>query len=219
MFDRLDVYYDDEPRSAPLNMAVDEALLERAIRPAIRFYSWVRPALSFGYFGRFEEAATVGEARELVRRWTGGGIVLHGTDVTYSVVVPVTDHSIIPSARDFYLHIHTAIRKALSKVGFNAVLADFVRPKISEACFANPAQADVLIDGRKVAGAAQRRTKRGLLQQGSIQHAELPTSFSDKLVRELCSSAQKLNLTPDLIDYAQRLALQKYGTEAWLRRR
>ncbi len=57
VFERLDVYRDDVRVSAALNMAIDEALLETATIPAIRFYGWARPSVSFGYFGKFAEAA------------------------------------------------------------------------------------------------------------------------------------------------------------------
>jgi lipoate-protein ligase A len=217
-FDRLDVYY-DERRSAALNMAVDEALLERTTRPAIRFYGWARPALSFGYFGEFEEAAKAGEGRDLVRRWTGGGIVLHGSDLTYSIVIPVANHSFSHSPSDLYSNVHAAIRQVLFEEGINAVLAEYTSPKISEACFANPAHADVLVDGTKVAGAAQRRTRTGLLQQGSIQHPDLPHDFASRLVQKLYPNTQMLDLRPDFIEYAQGIAAQKYATEQWLRRR
>ncbi len=82
------VLHDLEPRAAALNMALDEALLQTVTQPVLRFYRWRRPALSFGYFGRFADVAAEASARELVRRWTGGGIVLHGADLTYSIILP-----------------------------------------------------------------------------------------------------------------------------------
>lgn len=85
MLDELHVYDDLDAGSAAFNMALDEALLESAAAPLLRFYRWRRPALSFGYFGRYDEAAAQSSHREIVRRWTGGGIVPHGDDLTYSV--------------------------------------------------------------------------------------------------------------------------------------
>src|SRR5262252_4406747 len=80
LFRSLDVYQDIDSRSAALNMAIDEALLEIATAPTIRFYRWNHPALSFGYFGKFDDVADQKDKREIVRRWTGGGIVFHGND-------------------------------------------------------------------------------------------------------------------------------------------
>ena len=79
MLDALHVYDDCEPRSAALNMAVDEALLAAAPAPILRFYRWRQPSLSFGYFGLYTEVASQSDEREIVRRWTGGGIVLQYT--------------------------------------------------------------------------------------------------------------------------------------------
>ena len=72
-------------------MAIDEALLEAVTIPSIRFYRWNSPALSFGYFGKFSDVAEYATERDLVRRWTGGGIVFHGDDLTYSIVIPASD--------------------------------------------------------------------------------------------------------------------------------
>jgi lipoate-protein ligase A len=83
MLGELHLYDDPEPKAAALNMAVDEALLISATAPILRFYRWRAPALSFGYFGRYAEVDNQAGGREIVRRWTGGGIVLHGDDLTY----------------------------------------------------------------------------------------------------------------------------------------
>jgi lipoate-protein ligase A len=82
IFAELEVCKDPAPRSAAINMAIDEALLETAKIPSIRFYRWNSPALSFGYFGKFADVADYAAERDLVRRWTGGGIVFHGDDLT-----------------------------------------------------------------------------------------------------------------------------------------
>lgn len=219
MFDGLDVYHDDERRSAALNMAVDEALLEVVTTATIRFYDWVRPTISFGYFGKFREAAEAGPGRDLVRRWTGGGIVLHGTDLTYSIVIPARDHYVARSPLDLYSDVHTAIRDALLRDGANAVLATVASQKISDACFANAVRSDVLIDGKKVAGAAQRRTRAGLLQQGSIQLENLRPNFPEHFVRALCPSSRSRSVDDGIVDRAHKIAEQKYAQRSWLERR
>src|SRR6184192_4575412 len=91
MFAALNVYHDAAAHSAAMNMAIDEALLEAAKVPSIRFYSWQSPALSFGYFGKFRDVVDYVSTRDLVRRWTGGGMVFHGEDLTYSIVIPAND--------------------------------------------------------------------------------------------------------------------------------
>src|SRR6266566_6465855 len=123
LFAALDIYRDDSADSAALNMAIDEALLEGATVPSIRFYRWHSPALSFGYFGRFAHVACYAGDRDLVRRWTGGGIVFHGDDLTYSIVIPVNDAAFGESSMSIYEGIHRAVCRALNGIGERAVVA------------------------------------------------------------------------------------------------
>src|SRR6476660_9366450 len=181
LFADLTIYHDESPHSAAMNTAIDEVLLETAAAPTIRFYRWRSPALSFGYFGKFSDVAICAAERDLVRRWTGGGIVFHGDDLTYSIVIPANDPVFDESSIAIYEKIHHALCQALNTIGTRAVVARSVGPgeivlskhatvsASSYNCFANPVHADVIMGGRKIAGAAQRRTRRGLLQQGSIQ--------------------------------------------------
>lgn len=210
--------HDREPHSAAMNMAIDETLLRNATQPILRFYGWRQPSLSFGYFGRFADVATEASARELVRRWTGGGIVLHGEDLTYSIILPRGRAENIPSPQSVYRMIHGAIQKTLAD-HFVVSLADKADAKISDDCFANAVTADVLAEGRKIAGAAQRRTRAGLLHQGSIQYEKLPAAFPSAFAAALCADFSTMTLAPDFIRQAQTLAGQKYETREWLRRR
>ena len=219
MLDELQVYDDPEPGSAAFNMAVDEALLESAATPLLRFYRWRRPSLSFGYFGHYDEVAAQSSHREIVRRWTGGGIVPHGDDLTYSVIITATNPFFAHSSLEVYAKLHESIRLALKANGIEASLAGSAAPKISEACFANAVRADVLRDGRKIAGAAHRRTRAGLLHQGSIQCRDLPSRFRDDLARILCDRFERRTLSPELRARASTIAAAKYCTTEWLKRR
>lgn len=219
MFDQLEVYQDTEPRAAAMNMAVDEALLESASSPALRFYGWQRPALSIGYFGSFAEVSSQFAGRDIVRRWTGGGVVSHGEDLTYSAVIP-KDHPLFAlSSSEIYTQLHNAIRQVLAANGVDATLATSVAPKVSDECFANAVRADVLSQGRKIAGAAHRRSRAGLLHQGSIQFPGLPDTFMDDFAVALCDRFERTNPSRGVIDRANALAETKYGTAAWLMRR
>jgi lipoate-protein ligase A len=80
-------------------------------------------------------------------------------------------------------------------------------------------RADVLIDGRKIAGAAQRRTRRGLLQQGSIQGIDLQTDLAQRFARELSTGRSERKVDEKILNRARELAEQKYGSESWLRKR
>src|SRR5436190_21667093 len=149
LFERLLVHDDGGGESAALNMAIDEALLQHATLPTLRFYGWQRPALSFGYFGKFADIAVELERRDVVRRWTGGGIVPHGDDLTYSLITPAVDPASSLGPTAIYTAVHGTIREALREEGAEAELAARASPKISNACFANPVRHDVMLAGRK----------------------------------------------------------------------
>ena len=246
IFGALEVYHDAAARSAAMNMAIDEALLELANIPSIRFYRWHSPALSFGYFGRFTDVCDYAAQRDLVRRWTGGGIVLHGDDLTYSIIVPRNDPVFAGSSMSIYENVHRALCEALSVIAKHAdllaVAAVCDRRTIQDRsvhsweitgreinatitdrryndCFANPVRADVLVDGRKVAGAAQRRTRAGLLHQGSIQQVDLVEDFARHFAKELSENCSEKRIDNELSDRAKEIAEKKYATQAWLRRR
>ena len=219
MLDELHVYDDLEPKSAALNMAVDEALLERAVAPILRFYRWRRPSISFGYFGRYAEVANPSTHREVVRRWTGGGIVPHGDDLTYSIIVPAQHRFFVRSSLEIYAEIHDAIRRSLQSNGVGAILANSASARVSEDCFANAVRADVMSNGRKIAGAAHRRSRAGLLHQGSIQQNNLPNRFRDDLARILCERFERKTISPEVLERAATIAAAKYGTTEWLMRR
>ena len=214
-----------------MNMAVDEALLETAMAVSIRFYRWQSPALSFGYFGRFADVAHYALQRDLVRRWTGGGIVFHGEDLTYSIIIPATEPAFGESPKSIYEKIHCALRDALTandgRVELAAMGRDAAlrRPRTAQravptnVCFANPVSADVMVNGQKVAGAAQRRTRSGLLHQGSIQHVDLGNGFAERFAKELSNNCETGDLPEAVHDRAQEIAAEKYATNAWLRKR
>jgi len=231
LFGPLQVCHDVTPQSAAINMALDEVLLEAATVPNIRFYGWRSPALSFGYFGKFSDVAIYAADRDLVRRWTGGGIVFHGDDLTYSIVIPANDPAFDESSIAIYERIHYALADALNEMGKSAVVAGGVDPggfalskraAVSASgynCFSNPVRADVMMEGSKIAGAAQRRTRRGLLQQGSIQGFVMQTGLAQKFAQALSANCSQFEINEEVLRRARELAQQKYGAESWLQRR
>ena len=233
LFGILEVYHDQRAHSAAMNMAIDEALLECFTVPVVRFYRWQSPALSFGYFGRFADVANYKGNRDLVRRWTGGGIVFHGEDLTYSLVIPTSDTAFAESSISIYEKVHRALCAALNETGQPAVVGGLLDPGRSGAtvatrtgisgagysCFVNPVRADVMIDGRKVAGAAQRRTRRGLLQQGSIQGVDIGNGLAERFAQALSVNCCERKVDEEILQLARKLAEKKYGTEGWLRKR
>ena len=218
LFEKLDVVEDRVPRDGAMNMAVDEVLLLSIQKPTLRFYGWKVPAVSFGYFGHVADAKHFAAGREIVRRWTGGGIVSHGKDLTYSLVIPASCEAFARGSRVLYESIHAALSSSLNQQGFASALTPAESQKVSEACFANPVTSDVMLGGVKIAGAAHRRTKRGLLHQGSVQ-IHLQSSFCDSFATALAKTRITVELSAIDEAAAREIAGQKYATQAWNCRR
>jgi hypothetical protein len=158
--------------AADFNMALDEALLEampRLQKPALRFYGWSEGAASFGYFQKFAEIERATLLRPLLRRPTGGGLVPHDADWTYSVAFPTNHEWYATSAIESYRRIHDWIQAAFAELQIVTELAPCCRKSTPGQCFVGYEKLDVLWHGKKIAGAAQRRNKFGLLIQGSVQ--------------------------------------------------
>lgn len=218
LFEKMTEVLDPEPHDAALNMAIDEVLLRTAGEPLLRVYRWARPAISCGYFEKFLELPRAKPGLEVVRRWTGGGVVQHGEDFTYTLVVPADHPFARLSAATAYREIHGRLALVLRSGGVETTLAAAARPRISSGCFENPAAADVLAGSRKIAGAAQRRTRWGLLHQGSIQGVAIGEEFSARLAGAFAHDVTTQTLSGSELVSAAALAATKYATDAWLRR-
>lgn len=156
-------------------MAVDEVLLETAGetgRPCLRFYTWSGPTLSLGYFQRCQERQLHpwSTACPVVRRTTGGGAIVHDQELTYSFVGPAGWPE--RDAKSLYRIVHGALLEILLAHGVNAELCEralSLTPTTEPfLCFQRRAEGDVLVDGRKICGSAQRRHEHAFLQHGSI---------------------------------------------------
>lgn len=157
---------------AAFNMALDEALLEampRLGQPVLRFYGWTARAATFGYFQPFSVIASTTGLRPLIRRPTGGGLVPHDADWTYSLTFPVGHEWYSFCAGESYRRTHAWIQAAFARLDVAAELASDSKRTAPGQCFAGHEKFDLLWRGKKIAGAAQRRTKNGLLIQGSVQ--------------------------------------------------
>jgi lipoate-protein ligase A len=154
------------------NMALDEALLDAAAalaQPVLRFYGWTEPAATFGYFQAYLQVAAWTPLRPLIRRPTGGGLVPHGNDWTYSLTFPPGHPWFQLKAARSYQQVHEWIQRAFACLGVPTQLAPARQQATPGQCFAGAECFDLLNGGVKLAGAAQRRNRRGLLIQGSIQ--------------------------------------------------
>ena len=227
-FALLRVLHDPVARTGPMNMALDEILLGSAGGTAIlRLYDWAEPTVSFGYFEKAASARRVAQERPVVRRWTGGGIVEHGDDLTYSLCVPRSCPFAALRSEESYRLVHAAVCLALSRCGVPAQAhgAAAALPAAGElnACFERPVLHDLVAAGRKVAGGAQRRHRTGLLHQGSIRPqfattaalAEWKDAMRRTLPATLGESREEGVLTSRDLALAGELAHAKYAEAAW----
>jgi lipoyl(octanoyl) transferase len=175
-----EIHYWRDPlfRPASMQMALDDALFHRSMRSgvaAMRFYHWDQAALTAGYFHRSQsEPQTPG----MVRRFTGGGLVEHGEDLTFVLTLPAGTAAARTPGADRYRWIHEALAAALAAVGFPAALEPADLPATRGPCFAHPVPWDLRDpeSGRKIGGGAQRRSRGAVIHQGSIR---LPTALRD----------------------------------------
>jgi lipoate-protein ligase A len=190
-------------------MAIDAGLMDRARETGeavLRVYGWSRPTLSFGRHesvrGTFDagllERANVGA----VRRPTGGRVLMHDHEVTYSVTAPALEHERL---QESYRGINAILVAALLRLGVSVMTAPASTPRRpgGAACFAEPAAGELVIGNRKLVGSAQLRERGALLQHGSIL-------LDDDQGRIAELAAQPL--TPALPAATLRVALRRAAT-------
>lgn len=174
----------DAPADGPTNMALDEALADEACRRGavlVRVSTWARPEVSLGAFQRFADARACAALSGLPisRRPSGGGAIVHGSDVTLAIAVP-RGHGLAASAQALYDTAHRAMVEALAGRGVPARLWSGTGPGADPPdgpllCFDRRSTGDVVVDaaapGRrdhKILGSAQRRLRGAVLQHGSL---------------------------------------------------
>jgi lipoate-protein ligase A len=172
------------PNTAAYNMALDEELLARAqsgeTTPVLRLYSWDPPAVSLGRFQKIESAVNA-EACErhgfdIVRRITGGRAVLHNRELTYSIVSRIENPLFPPHVSGAYKVIAGGLLAGLANLGIDAEMvsregrhAVLVNKNAkTPSCFSSPSWYEIVVNGKKIVGSAQRRLSRAFLQHGSV---------------------------------------------------
>ncbi|MEA2574343.1 MAG: lipoyl(octanoyl) transferase [Chloroflexia bacterium] len=179
----------------PLNMAIDEALLDSVIAggvPVVRFYTWGPATLSLGTnqaVGEIDREACAARGFGLVRRLTGGRAVLHQHELTYSVIARENDPRVSGGVVESYRKISAALVEGLQTLGASVSLAapdrallramsarrvltldeGYDAPEGSSAvCFDAASAYELTAGGKKLVGSAQARRGGALLQHGSI---------------------------------------------------
>jgi lipoyl(octanoyl) transferase len=192
------------PLSGAENMALDEALLERANASGsavLRVYTWSEPTLSFGrnqaVRGTYDPERARARGVAIVRRPTGGRSLLHHREITYSVTAPA---DLAGSFRESYARINRLLVGGLSRLG---VLVEIAAPRerslppSAAPCFERPAAGELVVDGRKLVGSAQWRDEGGMLQHGSIL-VEDDQSLISALAHDVARAPAAATLTASL---------------------
>lgn len=199
-------------------MAVDQAWLELSEDPVLRVYDWETATVTIGYA---QNLAKIGEALPgwpVIRRWTGGGVVLHENDETYSVIVPASHGWAETRPLDSYQTIHAALAEGLDAVGMSGCRLAGPEDLIENPfCFVAPALHDVVRGKVKIAGAGQRRGKVGLLHQGSVQQVVVPPDFWSGWASVLADVVTTVNEPPPaVLERARVLVEKRYALPEWL---
>lgn len=235
---RLLVHTKGEPS---WNMAVDEALFLSSKKPGafpvLRVYTWKKRCVTFGCHVPRENAIShaasllpPGRRAPLLRRPTGGGIVLHDDDLTFSLCGDSRLFSGMSRAEDSYARIHQAVVdgfRFLARFGQELVLncgEDGKEKHGSHAsvCFREPVKHDVMLGNKKLAGGAQKRSGNYFLHQGTLQDLDGKFTFSQAL-SALCEGMQNAfsvrfqisTLTAEERSKAAVLEHEKYRSKMW----
>jgi len=173
--------------TAQYNMAVDEALLSNfkdSDMPILRLYRW-EPSLSLGRFSNLNETLNLKAIKKqnlsFVRRMTGGGVLVHGGDLSYSLILPRESLEDV-GVKESYRYLCRFLIKLYKKLGISAEFAHFLKLESSKSniCMASNEPYDIIINGKKMGGNAQRYTHKALFQHGSI-----PISLDNSLFKDI----------------------------------
>jgi lipoyl(octanoyl) transferase len=216
-FDRLILHLDGTHAGA-MNMAVDQAWLEQSDLPVLRVYTWDQPAVTIGYAQNLAKLQDALPGWPVIRRWTGGGVVMHQDDFTYSVIVPASHPWAETPAVESYRVIHGSLAESLSAHGHPgcrlALPEDLVDGPF---CFVAPALHDVIRGPVKVAGAGQRRGRLGFLHQGSVQQVRIAEEFWPQWAAQLAREVVVVRELPEKVrERAVELAEKRFSLPQWL---
>ena len=186
--------------SAAVNMAIDEAILaaqKAQANPTLRFYGWTQPAFSFGYFQDIASEVDVDACRaegiELVKRMTGGGTVVHGWELTYTLILPRNAGEM--NISDAYHTIGQSLVKAFQQLCiptqcyatgnyYSSAVTNRTYGVEANICLTNPAEHDVMSDNKKLAGVSVRRNRSGIMFQGYISLDMPPSSILARVSKD-----------------------------------
>lgn len=199
-------------------MAADEMLLASAKVPVLRVYAWEAKLVSVGVRFDLERLPQQLDSFNVVKRPTGGGIVWHGADQTFTLMVPASSPFERFGVQGSYRWIHTALAQCLAdETGEPHELVEKGSGGLGDLCFSNPVAWDVVIGGSKVAGGAQRRTKAGFLHQGSVRTGELGRAFWSSFADALAASTMVWQPDDSQMEWVRKRAEVRKASGEWTR--
>ena len=200
-------------------MALDEAVLLESPADALvlRIYQWKGRACTFGYSQAYAEVRKLcAPGIEPVRRATGGGIVHHDGDTTFSLVFP-WDRACAPET--IYKNIHRGMHQALKANGIeNGLWSPKTAPQgLAAACFARAEKADLVnASDEKILGGALRKKGVKGLYQGSLRLKVSAELVIDGITREF--GRPSTDIAPAWLAAGRALEI-KYTSSDWNERR
>lgn len=212
------------------HMAADEILCSLPEKYMLRFFNWQGFGITYGYSQR---AAQVEQAVKnagknincITRRPTGGGMVFHEDDITFSFIFPSPELMFEPNKT--YEKLHSAINKKYAECGeifslMSEKTKSYAVNSPAMACFSKPVNLDILYNGTKVLGGALRKFGSRMLYQGSFQapKARERKNFHQMVISNALAEAFNIkwevkNFTSHMTNAAEKLAKEKYSTQAW----
>jgi lipoate-protein ligase A len=242
---------EDDAAPGEANMAADEAMLASTIASgvaAVRFYRWEGPVVSLGYFQSYADRESHAASRNcpIVRRHSGGGAIVHDRELTYAICWPAsgTAGRLDSLANRLYSVFHGQLVAALAKQQVRAeqfkLTAPVARADEPFLCFQRRADGDVVTDGHKIMGSAQRRKKGAILQHGSLllsrsaaaeelpgvtdlaNHLDVATLVEDwktGIFASLTVHPRRETFTTSESSLASEISRNKFSSDGWTKRR
>lgn len=187
--------FDSGLASPEENMALDSRILAKNKGKTLHFYRWKGKSLTYGHFAKIDKLLEISALSEYgfssAKRPTGGGVIFHLTDFAFSLFIPADDPLYSDNTLENYRLVNGLVQEAISlylgKVSPSKLLQKGEKSGVDAAnhfCMAHPTIYDVIFEGKKVGGAAQRKTKRGFLHQGTLSLALPDFDLLSKIILE-----------------------------------
>ncbi len=220
------------------NMAIDEALYESFVEQypsslggMLRFYEFLMPSVTIGRYQKMKDfpTGTFGQGYEIVRRITGGGLVDHRASLTFALITHQANHATFKTAELFYKTLHAAIFRAFLGCGIRLMMQSCRATAGDgfEQCFKKPVRYDLLFEGEKIVGGAQKRSRGFILHQASIffgvagwqKRPYLQELTRNMIIKEIEDTFditfEPRSMTADETQAAIKLEHTKYRAQAW----